>query len=196
MQPPDADCRPSILPHLPSPTSSCMFTLNISRLIRWLCDECNQPTGPAEIHCSPTGLIFGIPFATWPCKCNRWYKAGDGKVWPGLERRAGVPLSAVAISDLPELQNCAFRALLSPVWITFPKSLDLGEGCEEEVWFHTFYFVCSCFGWRMGQTINSSRDPPGVSATHHWMTHDEQWLWYVHGKHHYQVHFPFHLGLL
>lgn len=146
-------------------------------------------------HYSPTGLIFGWVcelnvFATWSCKCNRRYKAGDGKVWPGLERRVGGPLSAATISDR------AFRAILSPVWITFPESLDLGKGCEEEAWFHTFYLVCSCFGWRTCQTINSSRDPLCASATHHWMTCDGRWLWCVHRKHRYQLHFLFHLGLL
>lgn len=43
------------------------------------------------------------------------------------------PLSASAVSDLLELWNCAFRAILSPVGLTFLQGLDLVEGYEKEV---------------------------------------------------------------
>lgn len=48
------------------------------------------------------------------------------------------PLSASAVSDLLELWNCAFRAILSLARLTFPQGLDLVEGCEKEVWLLIF----------------------------------------------------------
>ena len=63
-----------------------IFTPNILRLIRWLCNECNQPMDPAEIHCSPAGLIFGM---VWHPICHMITQVQlliQGWWWKGMAR--------------------------------------------------------------------------------------------------------------
>lgn len=173
MQPPDADFRLSVLPHLHSPTSSCMFTLNMLRLVRWLRGECNQPVDPAEIHYSPTGLIFGT---VWHPVCHLITQAQPlmgGWLWKGMARvREEGGRASFSSNNLSQICLSFKTAPLGLSYVLsellFLRDWTQVKDEEEEVWIHTFYLVCSCFGWKMSQTINSSRDPPCVSATHHW----------------------------
>lgn len=119
-QPPEADCWLSIPFHLHSPTSTCVFALNIVRLIMQLCSERSQPIDPAEVHCYPIEFIFGgiselIHFAMWVHQLR--YKAGDGKVWLGLN----------LIKKIKLIYLISYGSFLHLYWISRPV-LQMDQG--------------------------------------------------------------------